>query len=41
MEAEFKLNKEIGEKTGCWKSGVLVENDAGDVRKALEALQSK
>eukprot|EP00192_Tetraselmis_astigmatica_P014485 CAMPEP_0117651266 /NCGR_PEP_ID=MMETSP0804-20121206/1998_1 /TAXON_ID=1074897 /ORGANISM="Tetraselmis astigmatica, Strain CCMP880" /LENGTH=159 /DNA_ID=CAMNT_0005457227 /DNA_START=248 /DNA_END=723 /DNA_ORIENTATION=- len=31
---ERKINKEIGEKTGCWKSGVLVEDDNGSVQKA-------
>ena len=39
MDAEYKKNKEIGEKTGCWKAGVLVEDDNGSVKKALEELQ--
>jgi hypothetical protein len=38
VEAEFQKNKEVGEVTGCWKSGVLVEDDNGSVRKALEGL---
>ena len=38
VEAEFQKNKELGEATGCWKSGMLVEDDNGSVRKALEGL---
>ena len=41
VEAEFKINKEIGEKTGCWKTGYLVEDDNGSVKQALEELKSK
>ena len=40
MEIEFKKNKEIGEATGCWKSGMLVEDDEGSVKKALEGRSS-
>lgn len=35
VEAEYQKNKVLGESLGCWRGGVLVENDAGDVRKAL------
>ena len=38
IEQQYQKNKEIGETTGCWKSGVLVEDDNGSVRKALEGL---
>ena len=38
VDAQRELNKAIGEKTGCWKAGVLVENDAGSVAKALAEL---
>lgn len=35
VDAEREKHKTIGEKTGCWKAGVLVENDAGAVAVAL------
>lgn len=38
IEQEFQKNKELGDATGCWKSGMLVEDDNGSVRKALEEL---
>ncbi|KAK9828761.1 hypothetical protein WJX72_001961 [[Myrmecia] bisecta] len=38
VDAEQKKNKEIGDKLGCWKAGVLVENDDGSVKKYLEQL---
>eukprot|EP00873_Tetraselmis_striata_P003650 jgi/Tetstr1/423914/TSEL_014537.t1 len=37
VEAERALNREIGEQTGCWKGGVLVEDDSGSVAAALAA----
>lgn len=37
VEAEYAANKAIGDATGCWKSGVLVEDDHGSVAKALAA----
>jgi len=36
VEAEYARNKRIGDRTGCWKAGVLVEDDHGTVAKALE-----
>lgn len=36
VDAEREKHRVIGEKTGCWKSGVLVEDDKGSVAKALE-----
>lgn len=36
---ERAINREIGERTGCWKSGVLVEDDNGSVQKALDELK--
>ena len=36
VEAEFVRNKRIGDATGCWKAGMLVEDDNGSVKKALE-----
>ncbi len=35
MDAEREKNRKIGEATGCWKGGVLVEDDAGSVAKYL------
>ena len=35
VDAEFAKNKELGEATGCWKGGVLVEDDAGSVAAEL------
>mmetsp|Transcript_25891 Transcript_25891/g.49223 ORF Transcript_25891/g.49223 Transcript_25891/m.49223 type:complete len:157 (+) Transcript_25891:117-587(+) len=40
VEAEYAQNKAIGEQTGCWKAGVLVEDDNGSVMLALKELQS-
>lgn len=37
VEAEQRRNKAVGDATGCWKSGVLVENDAGAVAAYLAA----
>lgn len=41
VDAEYEKNKAIGAKTGCWKGGVLVEDDNGSVRKALEEIKSQ
>lgn len=38
MDAEQKVNHALGLKLGCWKSGVLVENDEGSVKKHFDAL---
>ena len=35
VEAEYERNKAIGLATGCWKGGILVENDHGDAMKAI------
>ena len=37
MDAEYAANKALGERLGCWKAGVLVEDGAGSVKKALAA----
>lgn len=37
VDAEQAANRAIGEATGCWKAGVLVEDDAGSVAAALAA----
>ena len=39
MDAEFRKNKELGERLGCWKGSYLVEDDGSSVRKALQELQ--
>ena len=41
VEAEFKKNKALGESIGCWRGGVLVEDDAGSVRRALAAQEEQ
>jgi hypothetical protein len=41
VEEEHRINKAIGERIGCWKGGVLVENDAGSLKKALEEYNEK
>lgn len=38
IDAEYAKNKAIGERTGCWKAGVLVEDDNGSVALALKEL---
>jgi len=40
VDAEQAANRAIGEATGCWKAGVLVEDDDGSVAKALAARES-
>ena len=35
VETEYERNKAIGLATGCWKGGILVENDHGDAMKAI------
>lgn len=35
LAAEYQRNKAIGEATGCWKGGILVENDHGDAMEAI------
>lgn len=35
MDKERAANKAIGDATGCWKGGVLVEDNAGSVAKYL------
>lgn len=35
VDAQRERNRRIGEATGCWKGGVLVEDDAGSVAKWL------
>jgi hypothetical protein len=37
VDAEYAKHKAIGEATGCWKSGTLVEDDHGSAGKYMEA----
>lgn len=39
VDTEREKNRKIGEATGCWKGGVLVEDDAGSVAKYISAQQ--
>ena len=41
VDAEQAKNRKLGEELGCWKAGVLVENDNGAVAKALDALAKR
>ncbi|KAK9867510.1 hypothetical protein WJX84_011492 [Apatococcus fuscideae] len=41
VDAEQAKNRKLGEELGCWKAGVLVENDNGDVAKALDAVYKR
>lgn len=38
VSEEYERNKSLGEAIGCWKSKMLVEDDAQSVKKALEAI---
>ncbi|GFR52356.1 hypothetical protein Agub_g14900 [Astrephomene gubernaculifera] len=37
VEQEYARNKAIGEATGCWKGGMLVDDTNGTLRKYFEA----
>ena len=36
VQAEYERNKAIGLATGCWKGGILVENDNKDAEAAIK-----
>ena len=36
VQAEYERNKQIGLATGCWKGGILVENDNKDAEAAIK-----
>lgn len=40
VDAEREKHRELGERLGCWKGGVLVEDDRGSVAKALAEMTS-
>jgi len=37
VAAEREKHRELGERLGCWKAGVLVEDNQGSAAKALAA----
>lgn len=39
IDAEFSKNKALGERLGCWKAGMLVDNDDGAVALALKEIE--
>jgi hypothetical protein len=39
LDTEYAMNKELGLKTGCWKAGVVVEDDYGNFALALKEHQ--
>uniref|UniRef100_A0A7S0UMB0 Myb-like domain-containing protein n=1 Tax=Polytomella parva TaxID=51329 RepID=A0A7S0UMB0_9CHLO len=41
VDASYAFNKRVGEITGCWKAGTLVENDSQSVAKYLEEIEAK
>lgn len=38
VDEEYERNKQIGIELGCWKGGVLVEDEDGSVRKYFHSL---
>ena len=36
VDAEYEKHKKIGEATGCWKNGTLVEDDHGSAAKYMQ-----
>ena len=40
LEEEFAKNKELGERLGCWKAGMLVDNDERAVERALKEIDA-
>ena len=38
-DLEFSKNKALGERLGCWKAGMLVDNDDGAVALALKEIE--
>jgi hypothetical protein len=41
VDVEYSKNKALGEKTGCWKSGALVDNDKGVIKQHFLQLQGQ
>ena len=41
LDAVYAKNKALGEETGCWKSGVLVDNDKGVLKAHFLQLQGE
>eukprot|EP00878_Enallax_costatus_P012768 GHUV01013332.1.p1 GENE.GHUV01013332.1~~GHUV01013332.1.p1 ORF type:complete len:206 (+),score=55.18 GHUV01013332.1:187-804(+) len=39
-EAEFEQNKQLGAQTGCWKNGMLVDDERGTLRAHFQARQA-
>eukprot|EP01135_Chromosphaera_perkinsii_P010445 Nk52_evm8s2133 gene=Nk52_evmTU8s2133 len=39
IEKEFNRNKEIGDRHGCWKGGMLTTDDAGKVERDIMATE--
>lgn len=40
VDAEREAHRQLGERLGCWKAGVLVEDDHGSVAKALAEIEA-
>lgn len=39
MAREREKHRELGQRLGCWKGGMLVEDDKGSVAAALAGMQ--
>lgn len=40
VEAELEANKQLGAQTGCWKNGMLVDNDSGTLAAHFKQQQA-
>jgi hypothetical protein len=41
VAAEFEANRQLGAATGCWKNGMLVDDDAGTLAAHWAAAQQQ
>jgi transcription initiation factor TFIID subunit TAF12 len=40
-QAEFERNRQLGAATGCWKNGMLVDDDRGTLKARFAAQQQQ
>jgi hypothetical protein len=41
VQAEFEKNRQLGAATGCWKNGMLVDDDQGTLKAHFAAKQQQ
>jgi len=41
LEEEYEKNHALGQRLGCWKAGMLVDNDQGAVALALKEIEDE